>query len=338
MSDQTHMHLVRPVVAAPGASTATGSCNVKIHASAFFQILEIVSKQVISKNKRIIGTLLGYRSDDGSEFEVRDAFMVPCDETGDSIAIADQQHKTLYQLYKKAHPKECVLGWFGTSQEIDNTTGLIHDFYSKGTDRAYPYTAIYLNVRYQNEQQEIINPQLSTYIGSPVGKNSTTGQKIGWKTQNIVTSYVFQPIPNEIITGTISEKLVLNSLNEDHINNVATSYSTGQDLSNLKLQINEIVSTIDKLLNHLNSFNASSDEDLELLRLLSNNLSSRPQSLFNLEDLKTHFKSHNQDVIMIEYLTKVVKEQIELSARLTANSASASEKKERDHNNNNINN
>lgn len=105
----------------------------------------------------------------------------------------------------------------------------------------------------------------------------------------------------------------------------------------MKLQINEIITSIDKLLNHLNSFNASSDEDLELLRLLSNNLSNRPQSLFNLDDLKTHFKSHNQDVIMIEYLTKVVKEQIELSARLTANSASASEKKERDHNNHNSN-
>lgn len=114
-------------------------------------ILEIISQQVL--NKRIIGTLLGSRSDDGLEMEIKDGFMVPINETGDSIAIEDQVHKSLYQLYKKAHPKETVLGWFGSSNQIDDITSLIHDFYSKGVDRAFPFPAIYLNVEFLNEKK-----------------------------------------------------------------------------------------------------------------------------------------------------------------------------------------
>ncbi|EGV61044.1 hypothetical protein PSN45_002067 [Yamadazyma tenuis] len=329
MSATTSMHLVRPGVSAPGASSTTTACNVKIHATAFIRILEIVAKQSISKDKRIIGTLLGYRSDDGSGFEVRDAFMVPCDETGDSIAIADHEHKVSYQLYKKAHPKESVLGWFGTSKQIDNSTGLIHDFYSKGSDRAFPYPAIYLNVNYRDENDQVINPQVSTYIGSTVGKVAT-GQKVGWKTQSSVNSYVFHPIPNQIMSGTTTEKLALDSLVENHINQTPTTFSGNEvnDLSNLKKQINIVVASIDKLAQHLDSFDINNDNDLQLLRTLTNNLSSRPQSLFNLDELKKHFGAYNQDVIMIEYLTKVVKEQIELSARLTA--TAESEKKDRE--------
>lgn len=322
------MHIIRPGVAAPAASSNTSSCNVKIHTAALLQVLEMVSKQVVSNNKRIIGTLLGYRSEDGSEYEVRDAFIVPCNETGDSIAIEEHQHKVLFQLYKRAHPKESVLGWFGTSQEIDNTTGLIHDFYSKGTDRAFPYPAMYLNVNFKNEQDEIITPQISTYIGASIGKNTTTTNKIGWKTQAVSNSYVFQPIPNKVLPGTTTEKLALNSLLDNRLINQPNIINSDNNESNLSIQISLVINNINKILTHLQNFDGANDNDLELLRNLSNNLSNKPQSLFDLDVLKQHFAAYNQDVIMIEYLTKVVKEQIELSARLTANSES--EKKDRE--------
>lgn len=323
------MHLVRPSVAAPAASSVTGSASVKIHTSTLFKILEIISRQVLPENKRVIGTLLGYRSDDGGEYEVRDAFMVPCKETGDSIAIEDHQHKMLYQLHKKAHPKETVLGWFGSSLNIDNTTGLIHDFYSKGPDRAYPYPAIYLNVEFQNENGQITNPQLNTYIGAAIGKANATSSKMNWKTNTVNGSYVFTPIPNSTINGTVSEKLVLNSLVENQVRNPSLSNlskDNEQNLSQLSQEITKIIGSIDQLLNHLDDFKLT-DGNLNLLRLLSNSLSTRPQNLTDLDNLKQHFAAHNNDVIMIEYLTKVVKEQIELSARLTANAES--EKKDR---------
>lgn len=312
------MHLIKPGVAAPAASSTSGACNVKIHTAALFQILEIVAKQIISPEKRILGTLLGYRSEDGLEFEVRDAFMVPCDETGDSIAIEDHQHKILYQLYKKSHPKESVLGWFGTSNEIDNTTGLIHDFYSKGSDRAYPFPAIYLNIKFRDNEGNIISPEIKSYLGGSIGKKQELN-KVGWKTVVPNNSYVFQPIPNEVITGTVTEKLSLNNLLNNKLSGKFDNNNEFKhDLSYLSQQINMIIELINKLLKKLETFEVN-DENLELLRNLSNNLNN-PSSLSDVEVLKKHFQDHNQDVIMIEYLTKVVKEQIELSARLTVSS------------------
>lgn len=324
MSGETSfMHLVRPNVSAPAASSANGPAIIKIHTSALFQILEIISKQVLSENKRIIGSLLGIRSDDGSEFEIRDAFMVPCDDTGDSIVIDDSVHKTFYQLYKKAHPKENVLGWFGSSDIIDSSTGLIHDFYSKGSDRAYPFPAIYLNVDFLTKEQKIKLPNISTYIGAVIGKaQPPQPQQIGWKTVTTNNSYIFTPIPNKIINSNATEKLTFNLLKQKSVN--VNSITLDSNLSYLNQQLNAVQTSIDQLLGNIDQIDQS-DENLDLLRLLSNNLLNKPKILSDLNALSQLFIAHNQDVVMIEYLTKAIKEQIELSARLTA-SAEAEKK------------
>lgn len=224
------MHLVRPNVIAPAAGSANGPASIKIHAPAMLTILEIISQQVL--NKRIIGTLLGSRSDDGLEMEIKDGFMVPINETGDSIVIEDQVHKSLYQLYKKAHPKETVLGWFGSSNQIDDITSLIHDFYSKGVDRAFPFPAIYLNVEFLNEKNQIIEPTITTYIGAAVGKPVSNTQQIGWKTTNVNNSYIFTPIPNEVINATITEKIAFKTLIDQKINQQNDNTNTNTNNNN----------------------------------------------------------------------------------------------------------
>lgn len=324
------MHLVRPNVIAPAAGSANGPASIKIHAPAMLTILEIISQQVL--NKRIIGTLLGSRFDDGLEMEIKDGFMVPINETGDSIAIEDQVHKSLYQLYKKAHPKETVLGWFGSSNQIDDITSLIHDFYSKGVDRAFPFPAIYLNVEFLNEKNQIIEPTITTYIGAAVGKPVSNTQQIGWKTTNVNNSYIFTPIPNEVINATITEKIAFKTLIDQKINqqndntntntNTNTNNNNGNnnntdDLSYLSQQLNKATDNVGQLLSYIEN-NGNKDQDIDLLRLLSNQLLNKPAILTNLPELEKLFKDHNQDVIMIEYLTKAVKDQIELSTRLTA--------------------
>lgn len=312
---ETYLHLIRPSVTAPAAPSAASPVGVKIHNSALFLVLEIVSKQVLEENKRVIGTLLGVRSDDGSSVEIKDAFMVPCLETGDSIAIEEHTHKALYQLYKKAHPKEFVLGWFDSAKEIDGSTGLIHDFYSKGADRAYPFPAIYLNVNYLNGEQ-VNFPKLTTYIGAAIGK-STTVQKMGWKTAESTNLYIFSPVPHTVEASTVSEKLALNRIAETPSTKNNMISLEEEHLQTLSKEIGAVTRNIDLMLEHINN-TSNSDQDLDLLRTLSNTLLNRPTILANLDALQNHFQSHNQDVIMIEFLTRAVKEQIELSARLSA--------------------
>lgn len=317
MSD-SYMHLFRPAVAAPAAPSGPSTVSVKIHNSALFLILEIVSKQMLkeNQNKRIIGTLLGTRSDDGSSVVVRDAFMVPCSETGDSIAIEEHTHKTLYQLYKKAHPKEFVLGWFDSSDVIDGSTGLIHDFYSKGADRAYPFPAIYLNVSYFSGEQ-IHEPKLTTYIGAAIGRPGNL-QKIGWKTTATTNSYIFSPVPHQVVTSTVSEKLALNLLHgTSPKDNAVTLQGHEEGLAALQAEIGSVTKEVDQLLQYLDNMSGS-DSEVDLLRNLSNTLLTKPTSLADLRSLKEHFQAHNQDIVMIEFLTRAVKEQIELIARASS--------------------
>ncbi|CAN3368802.1 eukaryotic translation initiation factor 3 subunit F [Diutina catenulata] len=303
------MHLVRPNVAAPAASSALGPAKIKIHTPALLQILEIVAKQVLPEQKRAIGTLLGIRSDDGSEFEIREAFMVPCSETGDSVSLDDGAHKTMYQLYKKAHPKEAVLGWFGSSEKIDDTTGLIHDFYSKGADRAYPHPAIYLNVDFMDAAGSPKTPEITTYIGAAIGKAPQ-----GWKQAN----YIFSPIPNEVVHATATEQIAYQQL--------ALGKTLSEDLDFLDQQLDATSNQIDSMLTILPELESKNDDSsLEVLRYLSNTLLTKPKMATDPSVLQSEFRSHNQDVVMIEYLTRAVKEQIELSAKLTQ--ASELEKK-----------
>ncbi|EDK45960.1 hypothetical protein PVL30_004954 [Lodderomyces elongisporus] len=334
MSESSFMHLVRPNVIAPAAGAANGPAKITIHTPAYLTILEIVSKQVLGK--RTIGSLLGVRSDDGLEIEIRDAFMIPITETGDSIAIEEQSHKVLYQLYKKAHPKESVLGWFGSASQIDDTTSLIHDFYSKGVDRAFPHPAIYLNVEYLDSAGKPTAPKVTTYIGAAVGKPvSKTNVQIGWnKTANINNSYIFTPIPNEIFNGTTTEKIAFKTLQEATLEKSRGSSSPTQasellngDLSYLSVSIQETRANVEDLLKYIDSQsqNSTSDDNIDLLRKLSNSLLTKPPILSNVDELNKAFESHNQDVIMIELMTKAVKEQIETSAKLTA--ASEAEKR-----------
>ncbi|KAI5958508.1 uncharacterized protein KGF55_005768 [Candida pseudojiufengensis] len=354
-SDNSFMHLIRPNVLAPAAGSANGPAKIKIHTPAILTILEIISKQILGK--RIIGSLLGIRSDDGLEIEIKDAFMVPINETGDSIIIEDQAHKLLYQLYKKSHPKETVLGWFASMKEIDDTTSLIHDFYSKGTDRCFPHPAIFLNIQYLNEKNEIITPTFKTYIGAAVGKPQTKSNvQIGWnKTTNVNNSYIFTPIPNFIINGTITEKIAYNQLLQNSIINntnrdqeqqssnnntsssssslsVSTSSSTSSSFSSssnqlsfLSQNLQQVQKNVENLITYINNLSTTdknSNKNLNLLRQLINNLINKPEILINTEILNKNFENYNQDIIMIEYLTKALKDQIELSARLTAKAES----------------
>ncbi|KAF8002802.1 hypothetical protein HF325_002047 [Metschnikowia pulcherrima] len=285
----TYMHLVRPTVAAPAAPAAASPADVLIHNLALFLILEIVSKQILEQNTRIIGTLLGVRSDDGSKVEIRDAFMVPCQETGDSISIEEHKHKALYSLYKKAHPKESVLGWFDCAGQIDASTGLIHDFYLKGADRAYPFPAIYLNVKYLNGDS-IEFPTLTTYIGAALGKPGACAED--W----------LENRHDQHTTLTLKENSV-----QLH----------AEQLLTVSREIKTVQAHIDAVLAAIGSA-SHTDADIDMLRSLSNSLLNRPTILSDLDALKHHFQAHNQDIIMIEYLTRAVKEQIELSVRLSA--------------------
>lgn len=168
------MHIIRPNITGLSGFLVLGSYSVKISYSTYIQILECISRQVLTPKKRIIGTLMGIRSDDGLEYDIRYVFVVPYTAVDGSVVVDESIHKSLFYLYKKSHSKESVLGWFSSAQKLDKFTALIHDFYTKGNDTSNFYPAIHLNIDYLSEDGQIMPPKVCAYIGASFGKHRVT--------------------------------------------------------------------------------------------------------------------------------------------------------------------
>lgn len=83
--------------------------SVTVHPVALFSILDHYLRRTDAQ-ERVIGTLLGTRSDNG-EVEVRSSFAVLHSETEEQVAVDMEYHRTMYELHHKVNSKEVIVGW-----------------------------------------------------------------------------------------------------------------------------------------------------------------------------------------------------------------------------------
>merc|ERR1711959_501156 len=83
----------------------------------------------------VIGTLLGYVTEGKPIVEITDAFPVVHQDTEDRGVLMDQDyHRQMLALRQKVSPKEGVVGWFGTGDEITESSVVVHAFYQNQKD------------------------------------------------------------------------------------------------------------------------------------------------------------------------------------------------------------
>lgn len=83
--------------------------STTVHPVALFSILDHYLRRNDSQ-ERVIGTLLGTRSDSG-EVEIRSSFAVLHSETEEQVAVDMEYHRTMYELHHRVNPKEIIVGW-----------------------------------------------------------------------------------------------------------------------------------------------------------------------------------------------------------------------------------
>lgn len=306
---------MRPNLTNAFGSLSTAPVNVTIQSPALFQLLEFTLRS--EEETRFIGTLLGTRSDDGSEIEIKDAYIVPHHEEGDEVTIEEYHHRSLYQLHKRANPKDSILGWFSTNPTVDSFTALVHDFYSRSADGTYPYPAVHLTLSNEVEGELSSIPTINTYIASPVG---AIGQTAATLKLDKSSSYLFTPISNKI-SFDIAETSVLSNasnavFNQEDSQSIELN-SSSVDLKLLVDHLNKIDLLIGSTLKYIEKIESKEIKGDEIFgKFLLSNLKTNLNSI-NLEQLEKTFNSHIQDTLMIEYLASSVKTQLELSAKLT---------------------
>lgn len=94
---------------------------INVHPSVIASILTHHSRRPEDSDApRVIGTLMGTRSESGQEIDVRSCFAVPHSETKEQIAVDMPFQQAMQDLLNKNGTKEQIVGWYVPSA-LDDT-------------------------------------------------------------------------------------------------------------------------------------------------------------------------------------------------------------------------
>ncbi|GAB7348294.1 hypothetical protein MBLNU459_g6274t1 [Dothideomycetes sp. NU459] len=300
MAEQdSFLHLARPLGAATvGAQPSTAPLSVTVQPQAIFAILDHASRRPADQ-ERVIGTLLGVRSDDGTEVEIRNCYAVPHTETAEQVEVDMDYQKQMLALHLRANPKEVLLGWYATSSELNTFSALIQNFYGQQGDGTWPHPAVHLTV--------------STIPGKDIEARSYISAPIGVTAERAADSCLFIPVPHEIKYGE-AEKSGLELISgakdrEDRSHMVQT------DIEALEKAIEQVLEMLERVSNYVNNvLDEEAEPSSALGQFLMNTLSLAPK--VDSEDIERDFNNHIQDVLLVSYLANTIRTQIDLSNRL----------------------
>ncbi|KAI9738523.1 MAG: hypothetical protein M1818_005420 [Claussenomyces sp. TS43310] len=296
---ESFLHLARPLApVAPGVQPTTAPLNVIIQPQTVFSILDH-SLRRDPQSHRVIGALLGVRSEDGMEVEVRNCFAIPHTETEEQVEVDVEYQKNMLILQLKANPREVLLGWYTTSLELNNFSALIQNFFASPETGTFPHPAVHLTI--STEAGKEINAR--AYISAPVGVNA----------ERAAESCLFIPVPYEIRYGEAEKsglELISGAKDSD-----SRAVPVLTDIEGLERALGYTLDLLDRVSEYVSSV---LDEEREpnnaLGQFLMNALSLAPK--VDAADIEKDFNNHIQDILVVSYLTNTIRTQIELSQRL----------------------
>ena len=283
---------------------------------AIFSILDHSLRRP-SDQDRVIGTLLGVRSEDGTEIEIRNCYAVPHTETAEQVEVDMDYQKQMLALHLRANPREVLVGWYATSSELNTFSALIQNFYGQQGDGTFPHPAVHMTVS-TVPGQEI---ESRTYISAPIGVTA----------ERAADSCLFIPVPHELKYGEADKsglELISSAKDrEDRSQGIIT------DLEGLERAVTQVLDMLERVSNYVNNvLDEEATPSSALGQFLMNALSLAPkvdaadierdlyvhlQSCVFLEwKLTCHSNNHIQDVLVVSYLANTIRTQIDLSNRL----------------------
>jgi len=295
----SYLHLARPLgPTAVGVQPTTAPLNVIVQPQTIFSILDHALRRD-PQSHRVIGALLGIRSEDGMEVEVRNCFAIPHTETEEQVEVDVEYQKNMLALQLKANPREVLLGWYTTSLELNSFSALIQNFFASPETGTFPHPAVHLTV--STEAGKEIDAR--TYISAPVGVNA----------ERAAESCLFIPVPYEIRYGEAERSgLELISGAKDSENRAAPVVT---DIEGLERAVEQTLDLLERVSEYVSSVLDEEREPSNALgQFLMNALSLAPK--VDAADIERDFNNHIQDVLVVSYLANTIRTQIDLSQRL----------------------
>ncbi|KAK4104054.1 eukaryotic translation initiation factor 3 subunit F [Parathielavia hyrcaniae] len=299
--EQEHfVHLARPL--AP-SSFAAGSAplTVNLQPQAIFSVVDHAVRRDIrdTQSTRVIGALVGTRSEDGSEVEVRSTFAIPHTENEDQVEVDVEYQKNMLALTLKASPRETLLGWYTTSHELNSFSALIQNFFASPETGTFPHPAVHLTI--------------STEPGAPIETKTYISAPVAVSADRAAESCLFIEVPHKLLF-TDAERAALGSATA-----AATTESRSAPVVSDIESLTQSLETLSGLLERVSGYvgevlDEERDGSHALGQYLMNALSLAPK--VSPTQIEHDFNNHIQDVLMVSYLANTIRTQIDLAQRL----------------------
>ncbi|KAI0141670.1 JAB1/Mov34/MPN/PAD-1 ubiquitin protease-domain-containing protein [Xylariaceae sp. FL1272] len=317
-SSSTFLHLSRPL--APSSYNYHNNLaplSVTIQPQAILSILDHAVRRDIpatpASSSRVIGALIGTRSEDGSDVSVVSSFAIPHTENEDQVEVDVEYQKNMLALHLKVNPREVLLGWYTTSHELNSFSALIQNFFASPETGTFPHPAVHLTV----STDPGADVQLRAYISSPVAVNADRAAE----------SCLFIQVPHKVAYND-AEKSALDWISSarDAESRIAASTT---DVESLTRSLEHTTQLLDRVSDFVSAIVDEEQEPNNALgQHLMGALSLAPK--VDPQHIEADFNNHIQDVLMVSYLANSIRTQIDLSQRLATATLAEGDKEHKD--------
>ncbi|KAJ1558500.1 hypothetical protein HK405_013537, partial [Cladochytrium tenue] len=169
-TDFLHLSLTGPAdpsAVAAASAPVSSAFSVNVGPLVFFSVVDHYVRRPDAL-PRVVGVLLGVRSDDGTEVEVRNCFPLSHTEWNDKVSIDPDYLQQMYNLHQRVNSKEVIVGWYATGQSVVESSVHFHEYFANET---FPFQPVHLLVDTSLTAGRLgIRAFVSTTVGVPASE------------------------------------------------------------------------------------------------------------------------------------------------------------------------
>ncbi|KAL9553736.1 hypothetical protein MBANPS3_003132 [Mucor bainieri] len=261
-----------------------------------FSVLDHFLRRDDSQQK-VIGALLGVRSQDGSEVEIRNVMPLIYTLEGENIALDKEHYRNMYELHQRVNPEEIILGWYTAGADLSPACTPVHSFFA---DDVAPFQPIHVTVD-TDALVKTSDMGLRAYASAPVGFSTNPGDCL------------FLPVPCEV-KYLDAERSGLDMLASAK-SNESRSAPLISDMDHLEIAITKLQEMLERISKYVDSVvDGSVAPNNAIGRYIMDTVSVVPK--IDSTSFEKMFNSHLQDLLMVVYLANMTRTQLSVAERL----------------------
>lgn len=242
----------------------------------------------------VIGVLLGVRSEDGTDVEIKNCFPLAEDTPG---YVDTEYLAQMYSLHQRVNNKEVIVGWYITGSDIDGNALRIHEYFES---EMLPHKPLLLLVDTSLSNDKM---GIKSYISAPVGVVGSTE----------TPGSMFVQIPCEVKYFDAERTgLDIISLAKETPDSQTSLLS---DMDNLERSVKQVFDMLETVSNYVNKvLDGQEPANNSIGRYLMDTITSIPR--IDVNEFDKMFNSHLQDLLMVVYLANLTRTQLAIAERL----------------------